>query len=109
MQKSYEEIYDEAEAAARAAVESEEAVMADRSARFNGCGFAWVHISGKTGFARWAKKNGHASEDYPKGRRFHCPGNHRGQDVWVHRVGASAFADSLKGNGIDGFVMERLD
>lgn len=93
-----------------------------REAPFN-CGFAWVTIPGNSGFARWCRKQtGHqyGSKGYPKGWQFWGPGSWPtaeqagvetvyGQDMDVNIEGARAFAEVLKGYGVDATVGYRYD
>lgn len=71
------------------------------------CGFSWVHIKGNTPFGAYCKKAGIARPAYGGGLNISYPfmsqSYDRGQ-AW-----ASAFADSLKSNGIFAYADGRLD
>lgn len=71
------------------------------------CGFAWVHIAGTTPFARWAKKAGLASKDYPKGLMFWV--REFGQSMQRKEEYARAFARVLNEAGIEAYACSRLD
>jgi len=83
------------------------------------CGFAWVTIPGNTAFARWCRKRLDANrtdysrwygrKGYPKGWTFWNPGHYAGQSIDAIEAGAVAFAEVLKGYGIDAKVGSRLD
>ena len=72
------------------------------------CGFAWVHFAGNMPFGRWAKKNGLASKDWPKGlcvwvREF-------GQSMTRKEAYAGAFAKILRDEGnIEAYSRSRMD
>lgn len=72
------------------------------------CGFAWVKVvPGTSSFARWLKRNGHASPSYSGG-----------VDYWVREYGqsmerkaafAQAFAKVLVEAGIQAYGQSRMD
>jgi hypothetical protein len=71
------------------------------------CGFAWIAFPGNTAFGRWAKKQGIARPQYPKGlciwvREF-------GQSVDRKAAYAGAYAQTLRNAGIDCYAGDRLD
>lgn len=73
------------------------------------CGFAWVGVDGRSGFARWAKKELGARKDHYRG----------GVSFFVHEFGQSfalkdayarAYANVLREMGVKGVrVGSRLD
>lgn len=72
------------------------------------CGFAWVNLpDGRTAFAKWLSKAGHAYRGYPKGVQISCP--NAGQSVDRAKAYAQAFAKVLQYNGVQCVVESRLD
>ena len=111
--RKFKEIHLEAEKAGRAAAEAAGVEMISVTdgkevwGPFPICGFGWVHFAGNTAWGRWAKANGIARDDYPKGL---C--------IWVHQFEQSydlklayarAYAEVLKSHGIDAVGRGRLD
>jgi len=71
------------------------------------CGFGWVNFPGNTAFGKWARKNGHARPDYPKGLRISSKLMTQSlarNDAWAHRV-----AEVLNAHGIDANGYSRID
>lgn len=71
------------------------------------CGFAWISFKGNTAWGKWAKAEGLARPDYPKG-----------MSIWVHdfnqsmtkkEVYAQAYAKVLRDNGIEAYAQSRMD
>lgn len=73
------------------------------------CGFAWVKIKPARGkFVQWLKENKKGSVDSYAG----------GYDIWCHEFGqsltrkeawAKAFAEVLRGYGIEAYAQSRID
>lgn len=103
---THEQIYNEALAAAKAAIAAE----APEDPRAFDCGFAWVIVRPARGaFVNWCKENGHGSLAYGGGWQFWCPGEFRGQSVRIHRAAAVAFAEALQRAGLRAEASSRLD
>jgi hypothetical protein len=72
------------------------------------CGFAWVNVKpGTSSFARWLSKNGLGHKSY-----------YGGVDIWISdhsqsmtrkECHARAFAEVLRGYGIEAHSMSRID
>lgn len=72
------------------------------------CGFAWVWFKGNTAWGRWAKKQGHAKNHYPKGLYIWVSGYN--QSIQRKEAYAQAFAKVLRENGVtDAYADSRLD
>lgn len=72
------------------------------------CGHAWVNLpDGRTAFAKWLSKAGHADRGYPKGISISCPRG--GQSIDRAKAYAQAFAKVLEYNGVSCSVESRLD
>lgn len=71
------------------------------------CGFAWVNIPGTGAFARWAKSEGHARKDYPKGLCFWI--SDHDQSMARKEAHARAFAAVLVKHGIKAVARSRMD
>ncbi len=72
------------------------------------CGHAWINIpDGRTAFARWLSKAGHAYQGYPRGVSISCPG--AGQSFDRAKAYAQAFAKVLEYNGVNCSIDCRLD
>lgn len=71
------------------------------------CGFAWIKFNGNTGFAKWMKKEGHASKSYPSGLSYWVYAYN--QSMEKKEKFARAFADVLRNNGIKAYAQSRMD
>lgn len=72
------------------------------------CGFAWVEVSGRSGFGRWAKSTETGSHsDY-----FHCVmvRVHEGGQSYERKIAyAEAYAGVLNEAGVEAHVGSRMD
>lgn len=74
------------------------------------CGFAWVEIpDGRSPLVREMKRCGVGSKHWKKGWMVWGPGNHSGQSMDIHSVGANAFAKVLRDHGFDANSCSRPD
>ncbi len=71
------------------------------------CGFGWVHLAGNTAFGRWARKNGHARPDYPKGLAISS--KLMTQSLTRNEAWANKVAEVLRENGITAYGRSRID
>lgn len=71
------------------------------------CGFAWVDFPGNTPFGRWAKKNGKARSQYPKGLCVWV--SEFNQSMQKKEAYARAFAQVLRSHSIDCHIGSRMD
>lgn len=73
------------------------------------CGFAWVvHYPGNSSFATWAKKNKGARKEYGGGVCLRWVGEFN-QSMTRKEAYARAFAEVLRGAGVDAHSMSRMD
>lgn len=103
-------IFNDAEAAAKAAAAHAEAGLPPEAKRGFDCGFAWVDVPTGRDFAdahtkaflKWCKENGKgAKKGYGKPAwQFWSPAHAATQSILVHQAGAEAFAASLRNAGI---------
>jgi len=114
--KTFREIFFEADAAGKAAVSTatinpmvvrnpqtkEEWFESDGP-----CGFAWIHFAGNTAFGRWAKQQGFARPDYPKGLSYWV--HDYNQSIQKKETYANAFANVLQSYGIKAYANSRMD
>ena len=74
------------------------------------CGFAWVDIpDGRSPFVNWARKNNVGSKHYQKGWQFWNPSGNFTQSMDIKEMGSRAFAQVLRGYGIDAYAGSRAD
>lgn len=112
--KVFEAIHLEADAAGRrAAADAELEMLTVRDSNgtvyppFPICGFGWVHFAGNTAWGRWAKKQGLARNDYPKGLCIWVSGYEQSYDRKL--AYAQAYAKVLQEHNIDAYGTGRLD
>jgi len=90
-------LWSEARAAAQAAAVEQNNRLGNEQSRGLDCGFAWLRFPGNIPFARWAKKQGLASKDYPSGLSIWYSKLHDvpTQSISVHEAAARAARDVL--------------
>ena len=79
---------------------------------FGNCGFAWIHISGRGKFAKFAKETLDASKSYPGSGLniwYSKVYDSTSQDMSIHLVACEAAVKVLRENGIKCSVQSRLD
>lgn len=112
---TFEEILDEAHAAAKAAISK----LGPENPNALDCGFAWVCLPGNASFARRcsnAAKKATDNDPARYGRKmastgwtFWKPGGFGGQAIGHHEAGARAFRDVLAKHGIRADLGSRYD
>jgi len=76
------------------------------------CGFAWVDVNvGRTNskLAKQLATVGFRKSYRPKTMTLWDPANHRGQSMDCKEVGAQAYAEVLRANGIEAYMGSRAD
>jgi hypothetical protein len=102
----FRSIYEEAVVAGR---DAEDAYFAKYGEPLY-CGFAWVEIpNGRSPFVNWCKKVGLGSKHWKKGWSIWRPTDNHTQSMDIQEVGAKAFCDVLRKNGIEAHWMSRAD
>jgi len=72
------------------------------------CGFAWVEVSGRSGYGRWAKASGVGRHsEYFRCVMVHC--HEGGQSFERKSAYVAAFAGVLAEAGVEAHVMSRMD
>jgi len=104
-----EQIFNDATAAAKAAVAKRSAVWGGHDA--GACGFGWVELTPARGpFVAYCKANKLGSKiGYKPGFQFWNPGCYNGQNIDIKEAGADAFAAVLNLHGLNARSCSRLD
>lgn len=97
MTQDFTNLWNQAKEAAQQAAQAQNAKLGNENSRGFDCGFAWLTFSGKTPFARWAKKADLSSENYPSGRMIWYSKLHSipTQSVSVHEAACNAAREVL--------------
>jgi hypothetical protein len=100
--------------ARKAAIEAEQAFIAEHGEPMY-CGFAWVNVKTAKGNTKIGKEQiaeltaQGFRKSYTGGMDLWSAGSYNGQSMDVNEAGARAYADVLRANGMNAYMMSRAD